>query len=90
MRFLSDDQLMTELGIPGTAVTKWRKRRDRKLPRLTKMGRFGRSPEPMIFKYLEALAAGQTEEQATIIAENFLKALLAKRDADNGVEEATT
>jgi GrpB-like predicted nucleotidyltransferase (UPF0157 family) len=80
MKFLTEDEL-TARGVPGCPVTRWRKRRDRKLPRQTKFGRFDRSPEPLIDKYLEAMAAGHSEEQATIIAEDFLKALLAQSAA---------
>jgi hypothetical protein len=80
-RFLTDKELLTQKGIPGNESTKWRKRKQRKLPMPRKFGdRRNRSPEPLIDKYLDALAAGHTEEQATIIAETFLAALLAERD----------
>lgn len=80
MRFLSDEQL-TEKGIPGSDVTRWRKRKARKLPQRRNFGpRLHGTPEPLIERYLEAIAAGHSEEQATIIAEQYLAALLAKHN----------
>jgi hypothetical protein len=78
MRFINDHQFRA-LGLPGGPVTHWRKRKEGKLPPQREFGpKLRATPEPVALKYLEAIAAGHSEEQATVLAEAHLKTLLAQ------------
>jgi predicted DNA-binding transcriptional regulator AlpA len=97
MRFLTHGQLKPEKHIPGSKATIWRKEQAEKFPRHANFGpRFAGWFEPVIDKYKEAIALRHTEEEATIIAEQYLKGLLAdgndantpKGDEDEDEENA--
>jgi predicted DNA-binding transcriptional regulator AlpA len=80
MRFLKHGQLKPEKNIPGSKTTIWRKENAKppKFPRHSNFGpRFSGWFEPCIDKYTQAIALRHTEEEATIIAEQHLKELLA-------------
>lgn len=86
MRFLTHGQLKPEKNIPGSKVTIWRKENANppKFPRHCNFGpRFSAWFEPVIDKYAEAIALRHTEEQATVIAEHYLKGLLAEGNDAN-------
>jgi hypothetical protein len=79
MNFLSDEQLAAK-GIRGNDVTFWRKRREGLLPRRRDFGRrLKATPEPLAERYLELIAAGYSEADATRLAEQYFTALLAAK-----------
>jgi predicted DNA-binding transcriptional regulator AlpA len=81
VRFLTEDELKPKKGVPGSKVKHWRDERDGKFVKRRKFGpRLYGWPEPLIDKYLDAIAAGHTQEQATILAEDYLKTLLSQSD----------
>jgi predicted DNA-binding transcriptional regulator AlpA len=87
MGFLTHGQLKPMKNIPGSKATIWRKENAQppKFPRHCNFGpRFAGWFEPVIDKYKEAIALRHTEEEATVIAEQYLKDLLAKGDDANG------
>jgi hypothetical protein len=87
MRMLTDDELRTEKGIRGSDSTYWRKRNALRLFRARYYGpRMLASPEPLADKFNEAIAAGHSEEEATIIAERHLAKLLALEDGHSEAE----
>jgi predicted DNA-binding transcriptional regulator AlpA len=70
MRFIAYADLRAAKGILGSKQTIWRKERERRFPKRTPMGsKFYGWPENIIDAYVEALAGGCSEEQATRIAE---------------------
>jgi hypothetical protein len=82
MRFLTDAQLRSEKGLDFSPATMWRQRKQRRLPQKRQLtSRLGGTPEPVATKYTEALALGHTQEEAVIIAEEYLKQLLSSKNA---------
>jgi hypothetical protein len=80
LRFLQQTGLKPK-GIPGSKVTIWRKEKVGKFPKRSRFGkRFCGSFEAVIDRYNLAIAAGHSEEKATVIAEQFLAQILAKGD----------
>lgn len=73
MKLLSYSDLKSLKGIPFSRVTLWRKVRVKKFPKQDNHfeGRFSTWWEDVVDAYLEALAEGHSEQEATAIAENL-------------------
>jgi hypothetical protein len=61
---------LRDRGIPGSKITIWRKERERRFPQRTRFSlKYYGWPDSVIDAYMKALAAGNDEINATIIAE---------------------
>jgi predicted DNA-binding transcriptional regulator AlpA len=76
MRFSSYPELESKWGIRGHQSTIWRKEKANKFPKRSRFGsiRYG-WPDHVIDAYAAAIAAGHSEEDATVVAERLRPAV---------------
>lgn len=70
MRFVQFAELLPRYGVPFSKSTIWRKQRAGKFPAWTKLGpKHNAIPDSVVTAYIEVLAAGYSEVEATQVAE---------------------